>query len=159
MLHNSLIAVHALAALISLVAGSLLVFVPRYFTERRLFDVYLWSLAAMVVFLLSAITVGWQQGDAAQHILFSGLSLLALFMLYRAMQARQVMEVRPSGWRATYVDHIGFTLISLVAGFIIVAAIRLGVPGLIIAVVAIAALLAGRRAIEMAKSRLRQALS
>jgi hypothetical protein len=129
MLHNTLIAVHALAAVISLVAGSLLVFVPRHMTERRLFGVYLWSLVGMVV-----------------------------FMLYRATKAREVQEARPAGWRGTAIDHIGFTLISLLEGFIIVAAIDLGVTGWIIVIAAIVGLLAGRWAIQMAKSRVRQAM-
>lgn len=157
MLHNTLIAVHALAAVISLVAGSLLVFMPRYMTERRLFGVYLWSLVGMVVFMLLAIVVGWQQENNMEHILYSGLFLLGLYMLYRATKAREVQEARPAGWRGTDIDHIGFTLISLLEGFIIVAAIDLGVTGWIIVIAAIAGLLAGRWAIQMAKSRVRQA--
>jgi hypothetical protein len=51
------------------------------------------------------------------------------------------------------VEHIGFTLISLFEGFIIVGGLDLGIPGWLVAIVAVLGLFAGRGLIGSAKQR------
>jgi hypothetical protein len=46
-------------------------------------------------------------------------------------------------WPTSYIDHMGFTLIALFEGFIIVAAIVLGAPGWLTAGVAILGVIVG----------------
>ncbi len=152
MLHDLLIAVHALSGVVSFVVGCLLVFAPGYRTDRRLFDLYLWPLVGLVVFLLLVIVVDWPQLSDTERIIFSGLVLLGLYMLYRANQAREALNQRPAGWQSRYIDHIGFTLTSLFEGFIIISGIDLGMEGWLVAVAAVLGLIVGRWAIERAKS-------
>jgi hypothetical protein len=67
-----------------------------------------------------------------------------------------VLRVQPGDWWTTYVDHIGFTLISLFEGFIIVSGIDLGAPGWLTAVVAILGVVVGNRVLHGLQTPSRQ---
>jgi hypothetical protein len=151
--HNILILLHATAATFAFFAGCLLIFSPTYLSNGRIFNLYLWSLIAMVILLTSAIIVYWKQYSDVERIIFPGLLGLALFMLFRAWGAGLVFATQQGNWKLGYVEHIGFTLISLFEGFIIVSGLDLGFPGWLVATVAIAGLLAGRWLIGLAKQR------
>lgn len=152
-LHNILILFHAVTATLAFFAGCLLIFSPKYMTSRALFYLYLWSLIAMAVLLAGAIIVSWSDYTDSERIIFPGLMGLALFMLFRAWGAGVVFATEQKNWKLGYVEHIGFTLISLFEGFIIVSGLNLGIPGWLVAIVAIAGLLAGRWLIGSAKQR------
>lgn len=64
------------------------------------------------------------------------------------MRARTVLRVQPDDWWTIYVNHIGFTLISLFEGFIIVSGIDLGAPGWLTAVVAVLGVVVGNRVLH-----------
>src|SRR6266498_2908369 len=149
--HYTLILLHATAATLAFFAGCLLVFSPASLSNQRVFNLYLWSLIAMVLLLAGAILIYWREYSSVERIIFPGLLGLALFMLFRAWGAGLVFATQQNHWKLGYVEHIGFTLISLFEGFIIVGGIDLGLPVWLVAAVATAGLLAGRWLIGLAK--------
>ena len=107
----------------------------------------------MALLLTGAIVVSWGEYSDVEQIVFPGLLGLALFMLFRAWGAGVVFAAQQNDWKLGYVEHIGFTLISLLEGFIIVGGLDLGFPGWLVAIVAIMGLFAGRWLIGFAKRR------
>lgn len=80
------------------------------------------------------------------------LIVLALYMLHRARQAHgTVHAATTSSGRHHYMDSIGFVLISLFNGFVVVSAPDLGAPPWLIAGLAVAATMAGHRFIAKLK--------
>ena len=152
-IHNTFILFHAAAATLAFVAGLLLIFSTKYFSSRGLFYLYLWSLIAMALLLAGAIAAYWSNYSDVERIVFPGLLGLSLFMLFRAWGAGIVFATQQTNWKLGYVEHIGFTLISLFEGFIIVGGLDLGLPGWLVAIVAVLGLLAGRWLIGSAKQR------
>jgi hypothetical protein len=152
-MHNSFIVFHAATATLAFLAGCLLISSTKYFSSRRLFYVYSWSLIAMAILLAGAIVASWKEYSDIERVVFPGLLGLALFMLFRAWGAGVVFATQRKDWKLGYVEHIGFTLISLFEGFIIVGGLDIGFPGWLVAVVAIAGLLAGRWWIGSIKRR------
>ncbi len=63
MWHDTFIVLHTLAGITAFVVGSAFVFQPARADKKLVFDVYLWSLVALVVFMASAIAAHWQQLD------------------------------------------------------------------------------------------------
>ena len=53
-----------------------------------------------------------------------------------------------------YVDHVGFTLISLFDGFVIVSAIDLKAPGWLVGALAVLGVVVGIRTVNAVKSKL-----
>ncbi|HEY9372091.1 hypothetical protein [Streptomyces sp.] len=90
MWRNLFIALHTATAVAALLAGAA--------TLRRvaLFDVYLWSLVGMEVFLVPALVVDWGDLDAVVRVLFVALAVLGAVMVGLAVQAR---SLRPVGGR------------------------------------------------------------
>ena len=155
MLHNSLIIIHAAAGVASFVAGCLVLLPPAQHNSKRwLFLIYFASLMALVGFMLVVIGVDWTNLALAQRLSFSGLALLGLYTAWRAIQARQVLQRRQAEWQQKYVDHVGFTLISLFDGFVIVSAIDLQAPGWLVAVIAVLGVAVGIGGINTVKSKL-----
>jgi hypothetical protein len=76
-----------------------------------------------------------------------------MYMLYRARNARRLLQDHQGAWNHEYIEHIGFTLISLFEGFIIVAVLNAGGPGWLVAILAILGILAGRSVIGFAQRR------
>jgi hypothetical protein len=151
--HNVLIIVHAVAAIISFFAGCLLIFSPAFTANRRLFNLYWWALIGMVILLMSAILVYWTEYSNIERIIFPGLLVLAFYMLYRARGANYLLGIQHNDWKHNYIEHIGFTLISLFEGFIIVSGLNSGIPGWLVALLAILGFLVGRWLIGFAQSR------
>ena len=152
MLHTWLIVLHSIAGVASFAAGvvSLRLRAPGSWRFR----VYLGSLAAMLAFVVGAIAVSWGGLDAGERLVFAGLSGLGLYMVWRAGRARIRLARRARGWRRGYLDDIGFTLISLFAGFVIVSAIDLNAPGWLVTIIAIAGIVGGTRVMKQVKARL-----
>ena len=152
-LHNMQIILHAAAGVISFLAGCLLIFSPKLASNQRLFGLYWWSLVGLVVFLVGAIFVYWTEYSGAERVIFPGLFVLGMYMLYRARNARRLLKDQQGAWNHEYIEHIGFTLISLFEGFIIVAVLNAGGPGWLVAILAILGILAGRSVIGFAQRR------
>lgn len=153
-LHTILIVLHAAAGMAAFVAGCA-VLVPRAPEPRarRLFDLYLGSLGLMVVFVAAAVATHWRQLTTAEQVIFGGLLLVALFMTWRAAAARRLRWRAAGDWRRPYIEHVGFTLIALWEGFVIVLAIDLGAPGWLVAVLAALGLVVGNRALHRVEAR------
>ena len=152
-LHNILIILHAAAATISFFAGCLLIFSRAYTSNQWLFSLYWWSLVGMVFFLAGAILVYWTEYSSAERIICPGLFGLGIYMLYRARSANHLLGTQQNNWKSSYIEHIGFTLISQFEGFIIVSGLNSGISGWMVAVAAILGVVIGRWVIHLAQAR------
>jgi hypothetical protein len=110
-------------------------------------------LILMEVFLVVAIIAHLNSLPTITQIIFGGLAILGLYMIWRAVQAVSVLQAQ-SGNQGAVIDHIGFILISLFDGFAIVTATDLQAPGWLIAVVAVGAVALGISAINRRKKTL-----
>lgn len=151
--HSGLIVLHAITATVSFVAGCLLLWSPKYMLNRTVFNLYLWPLIAMVLLLAGAVFVGWENYSDVERIVFPGLLGLGFFMLFRAWGAGLVLATQQKNWKLGFVEHVGFTLISLFEGFIIVGGLDAGLPGWLVALIAFMGLFAGRWIIGAAKRK------
>jgi hypothetical protein len=153
-LHTIMIVLHAAAGVTAFVAGCLVLRPPDAEPRaHRLFQVYLVSLGSMVVFLLGAMAAHWRQLGTAEQVIFGGLLLLGLFIAWRALAARSLLGRRSGGWRLPDMEHVGFTLIALWDGFVVVLAIDLGAPGWLVAALAVLGVVVGSRALHAAEAR------
>ena len=130
MLHTVLIALHATAGVGCFAAG--LLCIPLQAPGSWRFRVYAGSLLAMLAFVAG----------------------FALFLLWRAGRAHARLRRQDQGWRPKYLDDVGFTLISLFDGFVIVGAIDLGMPVWLVVLAAVGGVAAGVQAMKKVKTRL-----
>jgi hypothetical protein len=145
--HAAFIDGHAASGVLAFVAGCVSL------RHRRAFAIYFWALGALVVFLVAALAVDWAGLGAVLRAVFTALTGLAFYLVWRAMHARQ-LRAAPFGPAAVrYVDDVGFTLIALFDGFAIIAVITSGGPGWLAAVVGVAAVLAGSVIVRRLKAR------
>lgn len=152
MLHTVLIVLHATAGVVCFVAG--LLCIPLRAPGSWRFRVYAGSLLAMLAFVAGAIAVGWAGLDTTTRLIFTGLTGLGLYMVWRAGRAHARLRRQDRGWQPKYLDDVGFTLISLFDGFVIVGAIDLGMPVWLVVPAAVAGVAAGIQAMKKVKARL-----
>ena len=153
-LHNVLIMLHAATAAISFFAGCLLIFAPTYISNQRLFGLYWLTLVGMVILLAGAMLVYWNEYSDTERIVFPFLLGLGMFMLYRAQNARSLLKAQQDNWKLGYIEHIGFTLISLFEGFVIVTVLNAGGPGWLVALLAVLGVFVGRSMISLAQRKI-----
>ena len=153
MIRTILLSSHAIAGLIALVFA-VVVLRPPASADRWTVRVYLSTLLAMLGFVIALVMVDWAELDVASQITFSLLLALGVFTAYRGVQAYRALREREPGWRERYVDHVGFTVISLFDGFTIVGAIDLGAPLPVVIVVGVLGVVVGITAINAVKRRL-----
>jgi hypothetical protein len=151
MLHNALIAFHAGAGVFCFTAGVASLGL-RAASWR--FAVYFGALLALLLFMFGAITVDWAGLDSTARLIYLGLAVLGLYMVWRAARAGARLRRRDGDWRPRYLDDVGFTLISLFDGFVIVAAIDLGAPVWLVVVIAVIGVVGGIQAMNRVKTRL-----
>ncbi len=152
MFHTVLIAAHAASGLAAFVLG----FVGlRPITKGMptLVGPYLGALWLMVVFLVVVVGVDWMGLDPASRAAYGGLTLLALYTGWRGWGALRNLRSRAVGWKGGYIDDVGFTLIALFDGFVIVSALDLGAPIWLVVVVGVLGILAGRSGVRRMKER------
>lgn len=90
-----------------------------------MFGVFLVSLIALVVFMVSATASHWTEIDVTARVSFSGLALLGFYMIYRGVRARSKRtHIKQSDG---YIDDVGFVIIALFVGLLIVPLIRMEV--------------------------------
>ncbi len=154
-IHNILIAIHAFGGIVCFITGCIVLVPPvqQRASYRKLFNLFLGSLALMLLPLFLVIAIDWLQLDATRRVVFAALGALGLYMALRAVQARQALQAQPEGWRLKYIGHVGFNLISLFAGFVIVAAIDLGAPGWMVVVIALLSIAVGIWGVNIVKSK------
>jgi hypothetical protein len=149
-LHDLLISVHAIAAGLCLLAGSIVLYSREYRFDRGLFRFYLWSLGGMVVFLAMAMLTEWTVYSGTERVVFTGLLGLGIYMFHRGFNARTLLKTRADGWSEAFVRHIGFTLISLFEGFVIVSALNAQAPVWLVGAIAVVGIVVGRRMVVTA---------
>jgi hypothetical protein len=148
MLHSVFIAVHAAAGVVAFAAGAVAL------RRGALFQLYLWSLVGMALFLVLAIAADWGQLDTASRVLFSAFVALAGVMLWRAVQAARLLPTGGAAPSAAYVNHIGFTLVALFDAFIVIAVLDVGAATWLVVAVGIAVAVAGHFVLKAVRNRL-----
>ncbi len=152
MLHATLIAVHALAGIVGFVLGCLIL---RPLSHREgtviVFRAYQAAILLMLTFLVLVVAVDWTELSGVTQGVYVALSLLGGYTAWRAWHAGIARATQSSNWQATYIEDIGFTLITLFVGFVIIAAIDLGAPAWAVGLVAVLGVATGRWAIGRVK--------
>jgi hypothetical protein len=151
--HDLLIGVHALAAIACFAAGSMLVAVLPESTRSGRFRAYAVAAVIAVAALITVILVDWRGLPVAKRITFSGLAVLALYLLWRTYGAWRVLAARPAGWHLRFIGHVGFVLISLFDGFAVVTALDLHLPPVAVALSAVLGVVVGVVVIRRASRR------
>jgi len=152
-LHTLSIVVHALSATGAFIIGVVLLFQSNTSRQLQLGVAFLVLLLLMEVFLVIAILSHVTSLPAITQLIFGGLAILGVYMIWRAVQALSVLREQP-GNQGAVIDHIGFNLISLFDGFAIISAIDLQAPGWLVAVIAVGAVALGIYAINVRKKTL-----
>ena len=152
-LHTLSIVIHALSATGAFLVGIVLLFQSKTSRQLQLAGAFVVLLVLMEVFLVIAILSHLTSLATITQLIFGGLAILGLYMIWRAVQARSVLREQP-GNQGAVIDHIGFNLISLFDGFAIVTATDLQAPGWLVAVVAVGAVALGISAINVRKKTL-----
>lgn len=148
MIHTFFISLHAAAGLVAFVAGCLAV------TRRSWFPVYFWSLVGLVLFLVVALAADFAELDALARIIFVALLGLAAVMIWSAVQAQRILRGHAGRPTARYLDHLGFTLVALFVGFVVIAMLDLGAPGWLAAAIGALGAVAGHLALRRLKAGL-----
>ena len=152
MLHNLLIAAHAACALGAFALGLVAVWQPGT-RGTGVVRAYLGALWLMVVFLILVVLVDWPGLDAITRLVYSGLLVLAVYTGWRGWRAAQDLEHHRGQWRDAYIENVGFTLIALFDGFVIVSAIDLEAPMWLVVALGVLGVLAGRLGVQRMKER------
>ena len=146
MLHSVVITAHAACALVAFALGLLAVWQPATGVTRVL-RAYLGALWLMVVFLGLAVLVDWSGLDTSTRAVFSGLLVLAVYTGWRGSRAARAQSTE------AFVEDVGFTLIALFDGFVIVGSIDLRAPGWFVIALGVVGVLIGRLGIQRLKQR------
>jgi|SRR5215472_3399839 len=152
-LHTIAIVLHASSAAGAFLVGVVLLFQSKTLRQLQLARGVVVLLMLMEVFLVVAILSHLTSVATITQLIFGGLAILGLYMIWRALQALSVLREHP-GNQGAVIDHIGFVLISLFDGFAIVTATDLQAPGWLVAVVAVGAVALGISAINVRKKTL-----
>ncbi len=152
-LHTLSIVVHALSATGAFIIGIVLIFQRNTLRQLQLGVAFLVLLILLEVFLVIAILSHVTSLPGITQIIFGGLAILGLYMIWRAVQALSVLR-EPHGNQGAVIDHMGFNLIALFDGFAIISAIDLQAPGWLVAVIAVGAIVIGNYAIYVRKKTL-----
>ena len=150
-LHTIAIALHALSATGAFFVGVALLFQTSALRQLHLARGMVALLLFMAVFLVIAILSHITTLPTISLLVFGGLFLLLLYMIWRAVQAVTVLSTPQTVDQRIVVDHVGFVLISLFDGFVIVSSLDLQAPGWLIAVVAVGGVVVGIAAITLRK--------
>ncbi len=152
-LHTLAIVVHALSATGAFIIGIALIFQSNTLRQLQLGVAFVVLLLLLEVFLVIAILSHVTSLPGIMQIIFGGLAILGLYMIWRAVQAVSVLRDQHGNQEAV-IDHIGFNLIALFDGFAIISAIDLHAPGWLVAVIAVGAVAIGNYAISVRKKTL-----
>ena len=152
-LHTLAIIAHAFSATLAFFTGFVIIFSNNHRLKLQLTKIFIALLAFMEIFLLFAIFSHLSDLLQISQLIFGGLAILGLYMLFRAYQALVALQQGQPDNLAV-VDHIGFNLISLFDGFAIVSAIDLQAPGWLVGLVAVGAVVIGIYSLNLRKKGL-----
>jgi hypothetical protein len=145
------IVVHTAAGVLAFGFGLTIIGAARDSRRPLRFRAYQASLVVLVATLLLAIALDWGDLDSGTRVAFSLLVVLALFMVWRADRAGRLRTDASVGARQTLIDHVGFTLVALFDGFVIVSAIDLDLPAWAVVVIGVLGVAIGHRATVAAR--------
>jgi hypothetical protein len=150
--HTLLIGAHAVCGLVALATGIAILFRrPTPGVPSPLFRVYLGTLWLMVLFLVTVVALDWRTVPAGSKVLYGLLLLLALYVAWRGWSALQHRGHPVGDRRAGFIEDVGFTVIALFDGFVIISALDLGAPLWLVLVIAALGVLAGRYGVQRAR--------
>jgi uncharacterized PurR-regulated membrane protein YhhQ (DUF165 family) len=151
-IHYPLIIAPAACAIAAFVLGLSVVWRPAE-QLTGLFRAYLGALGLMVLFLVGAVVVDWPDLETVRRLVYAGLLALVAYTVWRGWQAALNLEQHHGAWRDAYVENVGFTLISLFDGFVMVSAIDLGSPIWLVVAIGVLGILVGRLGVLRLKAR------
>jgi len=152
-LHTFSIIIHALRATGAFIIGIVLIFQSNTLRQLQLGVAFLVLLILMEMFLVIAILSQVTSLPSITQLIFGGLAILGMYMIWRAVQAVSVLREQ-NGNQLAVIDHVGFNLVALFDGFAIISAIDLHAPGWLVAVIAVGAVVIGIYAINVRKKML-----
>jgi len=152
MLHTALIAAHAASGIIALALG-VVERRPRATDVSATFRSYLGALWLMVLLLVLVVALDWVALDLVSRLTFGALTLLALYTGWRGWHAFQQLHRRTAHWQSQYVEDVGFTLIALFDGFVIIGALDLGAPVWLVVGIGVLGVLVGRLGVGRTRQR------
>ena len=147
MVHTLLISLHAASGLVAFAAGCLAI------RRRSWFPVYLWSLVSLLVCLVLAVAIDWPGLDPVARILFSVFLAFGGVMAWQALEARRRLPQPHAVPSAAYLDHLGFTLVALFDGFLVILALDLSGTAWMAAVTGGLGAVGGHLALRAVKAR------
>lgn len=155
-IHDILITVHAFGGILAFITGAMVLAPPvkQHANRHWIFNLFLVSIAILLAPLYLVISVDWQHLIFIEQAAFSGLGILGLYMAWRAIQAYHVLKTQLNEWQPEYIDHMGFNMIALFEGFIIVAMIDLGTSDWLVGIIAVVSLVVGIWGVNKVKSRI-----
>ena len=119
-MHTFAIVVHATSAIAAFIIGVVLIFQRNTLRQLQLARAFLVLLILMGVFLVIAILSHVTSLPTIKQLIFGGLVILGVYMIWRAVQAVTVLTKQHQEDQLKVIDHVGFVLISLFDGFAIV---------------------------------------
>jgi hypothetical protein len=149
-IRDALIAAHAISATAAFIFGAALAL--RRGTHPAQAVLYLIALTLMALFLTAAVILDWQAFTPAIRGLFTALLALAAYTVWRGYQARNRLTAATPALPGA-LDDLGFTLIVLFTGFVVILAGDLGGPVWLVVALGVLAVAAGRRLTSLVKAR------
>jgi hypothetical protein len=156
-LGNTLIAAHASCAVAAFLIGAVLA--VRRGTRPAYGWAYVTALMLTTLFVSGAVILGWSGLEPAIRGLFAALIALAGYTTWRGWRARARLSAVAPGLPsagpalARAVDDLGFTLITLFTGFVVILANSLGGPVWLMVVLGVFSVATGRSLISHVKAR------
>ena len=154
-MHTIAIVVHATSAIAAFIIGIVFIFQSNTLRQLQLGRAMVVLLLLMEVFLIIAILSHVTSLPTIKQLIFGGLVILVVYMIWRAVQAVTVLTKQQPADQLKVIDHVGFVLISLFDGFAIVSALDLQAPGWLVAVIAVGAVGVGILGINVRKKTLK----
>ena len=149
-LRNVLIAAHAVSAAVAFLLGAGLAVRPS--TRPAWAWAYVIALMLMTLFIGGAVILDWHGLDPAIRGLFAALIALAGYTVWRGWQARARLSAAGPAL-VSAIDDLGFTLITLSTGFVVILVRDLGGPVWLMAVLGVVSVATGRLLVSLIKAR------
>lgn len=147
MVHTLLIGGHAVAGCVALIAGCLAI------RHQRAALVCLGSVLALVAFLAAALVLDWATLGTPTRVTFAALTVLGGYVIWRTVQAVGTRRPGAGPQSPQFLDHLGFTLISLLVGFVAIAVLNLGAPLWGVIASALGCIIGGHITLQRVKAR------
>src|ERR671938_497858 len=119
-MHTIAIVVHTTSAIAAFILGIVLIFQNNPLRQLQLGRAFLALLILSGIFLVLAILAHITSLSTINQIIFGGLVILMVYMIWRAVQAVAILTNHQHPDQLKVIDHVGFVLISLFDGFAIV---------------------------------------